>query len=383
MRIGIDVSPLMLQKSGVGYYADHLVWHLVRLGADLHWSLFIVPGRKLSRVSFDLPKDNCHVVTRRWFLPSRYTNLLLQVPWQKLITIESFLGKVDLFHSTNFICLSQKEGRRVVTIYDLTFLLFPQYHPRSRVMVFKSFFSRSLEVADRIIAISENTKRDLMHLMQVPEEKIVVTPLAAGEIFGPVSLHEANTVLSLYGITFKGYFLYVGTIEPRKNLMRLIKAFEIFCSSSSKPLTLVIAGRSGWLNSDFYQALESSPWKPKIRVLGYVPESYLPALYSGAVAMVYPSLYEGFGLPPLEAMACGTPVITSNNSSLPEVIGTAGILVDPLEITEIAEALLKVAADFSLQEELKQKGLHRAKLFSWEETAKRTLGVYESVLNKV
>lgn len=385
MRIGIDVSPLLSQKSGVGYYVDHLVRHLVRLGADHHWSLFIIPGRKSSQVNLGLGllPDNCRIVRRHWPLPSRYTNLLLQLPWQRLITVERFLGRVDLFHSTNFICFSQKEGKRVVTVFDLTFVLFPQYHPRYRVMVFKTFFHRSLELADKVIAISENTKQDLVDLMKVPEEKIAVTPLAASEIFKPVVAQEASRVVSQYGATFRDYFLYVGTIEPRKNLVRLLKAFEIFCSSHSRAPLLVLVGRTGWLSGNFYRALESSPWKKNIRLLGYVPETELPALYSGAIAMVYPSLYEGFGLPPLEAMACGTPVVTSNNSSLPEVTGDAAILVNPLEVNEIADALMRIVGDFSLQEQMRRKGLQRAKLFTWEETAKKTLGVYESVLNRL
>lgn len=382
-HIGIDISPLLSPKTGVGYYVDYLVPYLVRLGAEFHWSLFMVPGRKLPQVNLGLLPDNCRIVRRHWPLPSRYSNLLLLIPWQRLITVERFLGSVDLFHSTNFLCLSQRKGKRVVTVFDLTFLLFPQYHPRLRVMIFKNFFSKSLELADRIIAISENTKRDLMHLMQVPEEKIVVTPLAASEIFKPVVVQEASRILSRYGITFRDYLLYVGTIEPRKNLFRLLKAFEIFCSSHSTAPLLVLVGRTGWLSGDFYRALESSPWKKNIRLLGYVPEMDLPALYSGALAFVYPSLYEGFGLPPLEAMMCGTPVITSNNSSLPEVTGDAALLVNPLEVEEIAEALMRIGRDYSLREEMRKKGLERAKLFTWGETAKKTLGVYESVLTRV
>ncbi len=164
-------------------------------------------------------------------------------------------------------------------------------------------------------------------------------------------------------------------------MVRLLKAYEFFRSSYPCSYPLVLAGRQGWLNEDLYKTWERSTFKEDIRILGCVEEAYLPSLYSGALAFVYPSLYEGFGLPSLEAMACGTPVITSNNSSLPEVTGNAAILVNPLEVKEIAEALIRIASDCSLQEDLRQKGLQRAKLFSWRETAKRTLRVYESVLN--
>lgn len=380
-RIGIDVSPLRGKKSGVGYYVYNLVRSLLSMDSRYVCTLFAVPGWRRWRIDVGLALGDSELFTYRWILPRRLSSLLFQTPWQRWITIERFVGSLDLFHSTNFLCLPQKEGRRVVTVFDLTFILFPQYHPRYRVMVFKNFFSRSLELADKVIAISENTKQDLVDLMQVPREKIDVTPLAAGENFKPMSAQDSERVLSQYGITYRDYFLYVGTIEPRKNLISLLKAYELFRSSSPCRYPLVLAGGSGWLNDGFYKKWEGSAYKEDIRILGYVEEAYLPSLYSGALAFVYPSLYEGFGLPPLEAMACGTPVITSNNSSLPEVTGNAAILVNPLEVKEIAEALIRIASDCSLQEDLRQKGLQRAKLFSWRETTKRTLRVYESVLN--
>jgi glycosyltransferase involved in cell wall biosynthesis len=381
--VGIDLTPLLSQKSGVGYYVNYLVRSLIRLGTEVHWSLFVPPGWKFPRINLGPLPENSHILKKRWFIPSGYTNLLLLLPWQKLITVERFLDEVDLFHSTNYLCLSQKKGKRVVTVFDLTFSLLPQYHPRTRLIVFKNSFAHSLKIADKIIAISQHTKQDLISLMQVPAEKIEVTPLAASEMFKPIFAQGAVRTLSRYGITYRDYFLYVGNIEPRKNLIRLLKAFEIFCSSHTGKTLLVLVGRPGWLNQDLYRAWENSAWKQNIRWLGYVPEADLPALYSGAIAMAYPSLYEGFGLPPLEAMACGTPVLTSNSSSLPEVTGDAAILVNPIEVEEIAGALMRIAHDSSLQEELRQKGLKRAKLFSWEETARRTLGVYETLLNQV
>lgn len=381
--IGIDISALGLKKSGVGYYVHNLVRSLLSLSSEYSWNLFTIPGWRRQGLDVGSASKDSGLISRSWILPKGLSYILFHIPWQRWITIESFVGDVELFHSTNYLCLSQRRGKRVVTVYDLTFLLFPDYHPHTRVMIFKNFFLQTVRLADRIIAISENTRRDLIGLLNVPEEKIVVTPLAAGEIFKPILAQDAVRILSRYGVTYRDYFLYVGTIEPRKNLVRLLNAFEIFCSSHSSPTVLALVGRPGWLNQDLYKAWENSAWKQNIRLLGYVPEADLPALYSGAIAMVYPSLYEGFGLPPLEAMACGTPVLTSNNSSLPEVTGDAAILVNPLDVEEIAGALMRIAHDSSLQEELRQKGLKRAKLFSWEETARKTLGIYEAVLNRV
>jgi glycosyltransferase involved in cell wall biosynthesis len=212
--------------------------------------------------------------------------------------------------------------------------------------------------------------------MGFPESKITVIPLAPNEAFRPVSRVQAETTVARYGLRPSRYFLHVGTIEPRKNLLRLLRAFERISRADPQAPDLVFIGGSGWRNREFYRAVETSPARSRVRLLGYLPEQDLAALYSASMATVYPSLYEGFGLPPLEAMACGAPVVTSNTSSLPEVVGDAALLVDPSDVGAIEAALVRVKGDPELRETLGYRGLQRARQFSWDITARRTLEVY-------
>lgn len=302
--------------------------------------------------------------------------MLLYWHRQRFLTVEGYVGEVDVFHATNFLAPSQRKGRSVVTIHDLSVLLFPEYHPRMRVLGYRAFLGATLARADAVITDSEQTKRDLVRLMGVSNAKVTVIPLATNEAFRPVALSQACSTVARYGLQPNRYFLHVGTIEPRKNVLRLLRAFERICRTDSMAPSLVFCGGSGWRNREFYRAVETSPVKASVRVLGYVPEDDLAALYSASLATVYPSLYEGFGLPPLEAMACGSPVITSNASSLPEVVGEAALLVDPHDTAAIEAALVRVQDDSELRETLREQGLKRAKQFSWETTARRTLAVY-------
>jgi len=297
-----------------------------------------------------------------------------------LLAVENFIGNSDLFHWTNFLCCSQRAGKKILTVHDISFFLFPEYHPLKRRLLFKALFPRSLEQADHIITDSHNTKNDLVRYFQVPASKITAIHLGADPSFAPVTQESAAPVLSEYGISFGRYLLCVGTLEPRKNLVRLLLAYDQFRASNPSELQLVLVGADGWLNQELYSTIERSSWKRDIKILGYVPKTHLPALYSGAVAFIYPSVYEGFGLPPLEAMACGAAVITSNCSSLPEVVGDAALVVDPKKIDDIAGAMSKIAGDGALRETLKGRGLARAKGFDWLTTAHETLKVYEKVL---
>ena len=190
----------------------------------------------------------------------------------------------------------------------------------------------------------------------------------------------AAATLMRYGINYGQYLLYVGTLEPRKNLKRLLQAYHLFRDSHSECVPMVLAGANGWLNHSLFDEIDRSPWKSEIKILGYIPKAELPALYAGAIAFVYPSIYEGFGLPPLEAISCGTAVITSNNSSLPEVVGDAALLIEPEASDDIASAMLKIVTDVSLRGTLRQRGLERAKIFDWRITAERTLDVYTKTL---
>ena len=230
--------------------------------------------------------------------------------------------------------------------------------------------------ADRIIAISQNTKKDLVEYFNVRDDRIDVIPLAARKDFHPRSMTKVQAFVSEHWGLDKPYLLSVGTIEPRKNLKHLIRVYCSLPEEIRNDYQLVIAGGEGWLSSDIYQWIVEIGAESSIRFLEYVGLE-LPWLYCGATCFIYPSLYEGFGMPPLEAMACGTPVITSNTSSLPEVAGDAAILIDPQSEEELASAISQIVSDPALRQTMSNKGLDRAQVFSWEQIAKDTLEVYK------
>jgi glycosyltransferase involved in cell wall biosynthesis len=230
-----------------------------------------------------------------------------------------------------------------------------------------------------VIALSEYARNDIVNTYQVSPDKISVIPLAAGDHFRPIAdEEELQRVRQTYGIEGE-YMLSVGAIQPRKNLGRLVAAYSHLrdAKPEGKLPKLVLAGKCAWLYDETLSAIKELELSDSIILTGYVPESDLPALYSGALCFIYPSYFEGFGLPPLEAMQCGVPVIVGDRTSLPEVVGDAGVLVDPFDINALAAAIGKVISDSDLRAKLSVQGLARAKLFEWRETARQTLAVYQ------
>ena len=276
-------------------------------------------------------------------------------------------SKQNITHCTTPLpfFLRKPKGNLIVTVHDIIPILYPQYHPLKRALYFKYFLKPLLKKADKIISVSEATKKDLVGKLNIEERKIKVIHLGVSEKFKPT---EDISVLKKYGIN-KNYIFFLGTIEPRKNVQRLIEAYnKLECEDK-----LVIAGGKGW-------GEEVTSNNENIVFTSYVDEKDLPALYSHATLFVYPSLYEGFGLPVLEAMACGTPVITSNISSLQEVSGNAAVLCDPMNVEDIKDKIRLVLDDNQLQESLRVKGLERATKFNWEKCARETEKVYEELL---
>jgi glycosyltransferase involved in cell wall biosynthesis len=245
----------------------------------------------------------------------------------------------------------------------------------------KTLMRVSARKALKIIAISENTKKDIMDCFGIEDEKIRVIYLGVDRQFSPQPDPNEADVLSKYNLP-SGYILNVGTLEPRKNLLRLINAYKMVASTREPVPKLVIVGWQGWRNEDLGKLVRESGLADQVVLVGYVPDDDLPTLYRNATVFVYPSLYEGFGLPPLEAMACGTPVITSNVSSIPEVVGDAGILIDPYNTTEIARAIASVLNNEELRESLRTSGLVRSRLFNWDKTARETLKLYQEVIEE-
>ncbi len=274
---------------------------------------------------------------------------------------------------------------RILTVYDLIPLIFPEFFvPRVNqraIDIIKSIDIRR----DWVICISEHTKRDFCKYSGMDSDRVFVTPLAAANYFYPVKNTQLiNNILAKYKIPHSPYLLSLCTLEPRKNLDLLIRAFaDLIHAQPNLDLNLVLVGTNGWKNDKIFQTVQnSSQVKERIFFTGYVPDEELAPIYSGALAFAYPSLYEGFGLPPLEAMQCGTPVITSNSSSLPEVVGDAGLLVSPTQQDELSSAIWKLVSDEQLQAELSQRSITRASQFSWEKAADKTVEAYKTAISE-
>jgi len=269
----------------------------------------------------------------------------------------------------------------VVSIHDLSFEHLPQTFKRRSRTQLRLTVRRSARKAARIIAPSEYVRQDLISTYGLPQEFVSTIPLSAAESFRPVSdTTELQRVRDIYGID-GDYILTVGSIQPRKNLGRLLASYSCLrrAQPDSKLPKLVLVGKRAWLYDETLRAINEHGLLDSIILTGYVPQGDLPALYSGAVCFVYPSYFEGFGLPPLEAMKCGAPVIVGNRTSLPEVVGDAALMVDPFDIESLASAIGHVVWNKAVREELRVKGLAQARTFDWRETARRTLDVYQEV----
>jgi len=382
MKIGIDCSNVPGNRTGVGEYTYNLVHALAKVDKVNSYMLYpffyyvIKPDFKEA----DLPdKDN---FTVRDLLPS-YPGLfkrLFRLAGGSLFK-EEMLGDVDIVHSTTFCAprFKDQKKRLIVTIYDLTVITHPECHQRLNIMHCKKGIEDAVKYADAIIAISEHTKKDLINIAGAPEELVTVTPLAPDPDLKPITDKKAlNKVRQRYKLP-ENYILFLGSLEPRKNVATLIKAYAGLPEGLKQKHHLVIAGAKGWLNSPVHDTLKELGLMERTTFTGYVDRCDLSALYSMARCFVYPSLYEGFGLPVLEAMACGTPVITSNTSSMPEVSGTAARLIDPLDAGQLSATLEETLDSKTIREEMRKKGFIQVKKFSWELCAAETLEVYKKV----
>lgn len=364
MRIILDGGCLTNIKAGIGNYTYSLLTNLLKIDPKNNYSI-LLPKNNQSDLVF-LPILNRLTMKREYY---KY------LPYDA----ERLSGRFDLYHETNYIP-RHFSGKKVVTICDMSCKIFPEYHPIHRTLRFKLFENRMRNV-DRIITISENSRQEIINLLKVPEDRVAVTYLGASNEYKPltITVEQILQLKALYNIPDQ-YVLYVGTVEPRKNLNRLIEAFHIFKQESHHPeVKLVIVGGKGWLYDKIFSRIKELKMEKDIIFTGYVQDEYLPFLYNLALAFIYPSIYEGFGLPPLEAMSCGTPVISANTSSIPEVVGDAGLLIDPYNINEIAGALLQVIQSNSLRSEMSRKGLEQAGKFSWEKCASETLKIYSEL----
>jgi glycosyltransferase involved in cell wall biosynthesis len=362
VRIGFECSTIAPGRSGIGYYAERL---LHALGAELS------PGDELWALTMGDAPAGARAAPR--FHPRAYKTLWMNVAVPRVARAL----KLDLYHFTNNVGPLRFGPPYVVTIHDLSTRLLPETHPLRRRLMHSLHLVPTARHARRVITSSNGSAKDIVDLLGVPRERIDVIPLAADAQFRPVEdvdlLARARRRYRLDG----PFVLYVGNIEPRKNLVRLVEAFA---RVRAPGVTLALAGGLAWMSQSTTERIRALGLEHRVRLLGYVPDEDLPALYSAAEVFAYPSLLEGFGLPVLEAMACGTPVITSTAASLVEIADGAARLVDPHSIGDIARALADLLASGDERARLAAAGLARARQYSWEETARRTLDSYRRAL---
>lgn len=365
MRIAFDGTTLRPGRTGVGYYSEHLLHHLVR---EADGDEVVVVSNRPVDTTRPLP-PHVRVVTSTWKTP--------RMVWMQTLAPRLLRGlEPDVVHFTNGMVPVVCPVPTVVTIHDMSLTLYPRYHPPRRVLLNRPFVDLAARRADAIITVSESAKADIVRLYGLSPERVHVVREAAAPSFRPVlERDELWRVKARYGLADR-FILCVGTIEPRKNLPTLIEAFARGHKAGDLPHQLVCAGPYGWLSGDIDERVERLNIGHAIRFTGYVPFEDLPALYSLAEMFVFPSVYEGFGLPVVEAMASGTPVITSHVAALAEVAGGAVHYVDRLDADALGEAMALLGRDRSRRKELSALGLARARTFSWERAARETLAVY-------
>ncbi len=373
MRISIDYTAGIRQGAGVGRFVRGLVSALIDIDRENAYTLLYAPKQR-GECKPDLPRAP-NVTGRPFVLTERVLNLL----WYKLgvpLPVDFVGGRADVYHFPDFALPPVRRGKSVITIHDLSFLLVPDCAEDGLRSHLERVVPPSVRNADFITADSENTRTELTTLLDASPSRVEVVYGGVDSQFKPiVDVTTLEAIRRKYGLNFP-FILYVGTIEPRKNLGRLLHAYTQLRSRSGVKHRLVIAGGLGWLYQDVLREIEELTADHEVAFLGRVPDEDLPALYSLADIFAFPSLYEGFGLPPLEAMACGRPVVCSNTSSLPEVVGDAGVLVSPYDVDGLADALHQLIEDPDRRALLGERGLARAREFSWNASAQRLLEIY-------
>lgn len=373
-RIGLDISVLNdSQKTGIAIYSYELIKALLEENRQDQFILFGIStlSTRQSLKNLDLKKFP-NATLKIFSLPAktfRRTFLL----WQKLNypKIDQLIGPLDLFHSFNWFIPPQKYGKKVATVFDLTSLINPDWHDFRTTQLDKMRFSKIAQEADLVIAISEQTKKDFLKLK--PKGRVeVIYPAASQLFYQKISSLKSQSILDKYHLK-KGYFLFVSTVEPRKNLPFLLKAHQL----SKLEIPLVVVGKIGWKSEEIIQSLQNYPL---VSYLGYLQNEELAVFYQQALCLIYPSVYEGFGIPVLEAMASGTPVICSKTSSLPEVGGEAVIYINPNQPVELIRSLKKLATDAVLRKKMMIEGKKQAQLFSWKQSAQKLNCLYQDLL---
>jgi len=363
MRIGMDARLVHYRQAGISQYTIRLLDELAAINKDDEFIVF--QSRKQRSMLVNAPNFQRRGL---WTPPHHRFE-------QMLLPLELAAVDLDVLHSPDFIPPFRRKCKSVITIHDLNFLLYPHFLTPESASYYGQI-DQAVRKCDHIIAVSESTKRDIIRLTGAPEDKISVVHEAAHPICRPLRdgsfLQEARARLGISG----DFILFVSTIEPRKNVPTLLMAYRQLLDNYHADVSLVLAGEKGWLFNEVFTLVDKLGLRERVRFLGRVSPEDLLWLYNAAQLLVHPAFYEGFGLPPLEAMACGTPVVVSNTSSLPEVVGDAALLVEPTDVDGMTVAVWRVLSDDALREQMSAKGLKRASLFSWRKAAVETMAIY-------
>lgn len=381
MKIGIDARVLMdKQYSGVSEYAANLLSALLKADKENKYILFYNSFKTAHSRLDRWKKHNTKLVGTRY--PNKIFNYLLQKIF-KYPKLDEYIGDTDIFFAPhfNFINISKKT-KFIITVHDVSFLRYGEFFSwRKNFWHWALNIKKLLHRADKIVAVSENTKNDLVELLSLPEDKIKV--IYSGANFSPSVVSEKEKIDKFLKEKYlkQGYILFLSNIEPRKNIINLIKAYNYLREERNdlKDIQLVIAGAPGWKHEKIFETWHKSEYKNDIKFLGYIDEDEKELLYSGARVFAYPSFYEGFGFPPLEAMSFQVPVVSSNVSSLPEVLGNSALLIDPFRAQELKDALIMALTNEDVRQRLITRGIKKVQEFNWEKTALSYLDLFKEL----
>lgn len=366
MRLGIDARLVYYHQAGISRYCLQLMRALAEI--DKEDQFYVFQSRRDRRKLV----DQSNFQARPLWTPSHHA---LE---QWLLSLELRFTPLDVLHSPDFIPPFRRHCRSIITIHDLVFLLYPQFLTKGSARYYGQI-DQAVRRTDHIIAVSESTRRDIVRLLGVPEQMITVIHEAPRRFFHRLPDIDLKPRLNKRFGLERDFILFVGTVEPRKNIPTLLSAFQQLLDHYHPDVDLALAGAPGWLTDEVYSLVNRLKLSDRVHFLGRVSDEELVWLYNATQMLVFPSFYEGFGLPPLEAMACGAPVVASNTSSLPEVVGDAGLLIDPTNPNELTVAMWRLLSDSTLRQEMVAKGFRRAACFSWERAARETLELYRRV----
>lgn len=378
IKLAVNATSLLSPFTGIGQYTRQLFMEIERQPQiELFYFYGAAWGDKLRDSAFPGIANIKRFIKK--LVPSPYA--VSRMFQQMRFNAGNRRLRPDLYHEPGFLPF-HFDGPCVITVHDLSHIRYPETHPVDRVKIMNELLPDAIRNSARILVDSEFVKQEIISTFGSRPDKIHAVPLGVSGRYRPMAPAETLPCTQRYGLVYSQYLLAASTLEPRKNLVQALEAFKTLPEKVRETHPLVIAGMKGWLTDSLESKMAELERKGQVRLLGYVPNELMPQLYAGATMLLYPSIYEGFGLPPLEAMASGVPVITSNQSSIPEVVGEVGIMVDPYDVQAMTEAITRLIDNPDEKARRSLEGVERARSFTWEKCAKQTLEVYKKALNR-